>query len=188
VRAGALDQATDAGQPRGRPLDWKALAATWASLVAAVLAVAGLIAVVWPDWLPEETRELPDSPMLVIDILTNNLLIALLPLLGGWLAAGYSVVGHRLLAGLFVLAPTLIVARSLVTIGAVGGADPAWLAAAARWWLLEVAALAASSNAGLWLVRNAELRERHGRFVARRAVLLVVSVLTVAAVVEVLTA
>jgi hypothetical protein len=188
VRAGALNRSADADQPGERLVDWKALAATWSLFVAAVLGVTGLVAVVAPDWLAGETRELPDSPLLIVDILTNNLLIALLPLLGGWLAAGYSLAGRRLLADLFLLAPALIVGRSLVTIGAVGGADPAWLAGAARWWLLELAALAASSYTGLWLARHPELREHHGARAACRAVRIVVASLTVGAVVEVLTA
>ena len=186
MRSGALKRSSD--ELGGQALGWGPLAATWAVLVASVLAIAGVVALVLPDWLDGETRELPDSALLIADVLTNNLLIALLPLLGGWLAAGYSLAGHRLLAGLFVLAPALIVGRSLVTIGAVGGADPAWLAGAARWWLLELGALAASSYTGLWLARHPELRERCGPRAMRRAVTIVVGSLTVAAVVEVLTA
>jgi hypothetical protein len=187
VRARALNRSTYPAQRRGF-VDWKALAATWVVFVAVVLVVAGLVAVVAPDWLDGETRELPDSPLLIVDIFVNNLLIALLPLLGGWLAAGCLVAGRRLLAGMYLLAPVLIVGRSLVTIGAVGGADPAWLAGAARWWLLELVALAASACTGLWLARHPELRERDGTRAIRPAGSIVVVSLAMAAVVEVLTA
>ena len=161
---------------------------TWSVFVAVVLLVAGVVAGAAPDWLGGSTRQLPDSPVLIVDILVNNLLIALLPLLGGWLAAGYVLVGRRLLAAIFVLAPTVIVGRSLVTIGAVGGADPAWLAEAARWWLLELIALAVSWHAGCWLARHPDQREQQGRLAARRTVAIVVASLTGAAVMEVLTA
>jgi hypothetical protein len=156
--------------------------------VAVVLAVTRLVRFVAPDWLSGETRELPDSPLLIVDIFVNNLLIASLPLLGGWLAAGYLVAGRRFLAGLFLLGPALIVGRSLVTIGAVGGADPGWLLGAARWWSLELAALAASSSAGAWLVRHPHGRDTAGKAVMRGALIVVVFALAVAAAIEVLTA
>lgn len=161
---------------------------TWLLFLAVVLAVTGLVRVAAPDWLSGETRELPDRPLLIVDIFVNNLLIALLPLLGGWLAAGYSVAGRRVFAGLFLLGPALIVGRSLVTIGAVGGADPSWLVGAARWWSLELAALAASSSAGAWLVGHAQVRDTAGKAVMRGALIVVVCALAVAAAVEVLTA
>lgn len=161
---------------------------TWSVFVALVLVVAGVVAVAAPDWLGGHTRRLPDSPVLIVDILVNNLLIALLPLLGGWLAAGYVLAGRRLVANLFVLAPTVIVVRSLVTIGAVGGSDPPWLADAARWWLLELLALAVSWHTGCWLARHPDQREQQGRLAARRTVAIVVTSLTGAALVEVLTA
>jgi hypothetical protein len=187
VRAGELNRPGYPALPRGL-VSWKALVATWVLFVAVVLWVAGLVAVVTPDWLPGGTRHLPDSPRLMADIFANNLLIALLPLLGGWFAAGYLLSGHGFVARLFLLAPGLIVARSLVTIGAVGGADPAWLATAARWWLLELAALASSACTGFWLARNPGLRDRCGPAVMRPALGIVVASLGVAAVVEVLTA
>lgn len=156
--------------------------------VAVVLAVTGLVRVAAPDWLSGETTELPDRPLLIVDIFVNNLLIALLPLLGGWLAAGYALAGRRVLGGLFLFGPALIVGRSLVTIGAVGGADPAWLAAAARWWSLELVALAASSSAGAWLVRHPQVRDTDGKAIMRGTCIVVVFALAVAAAVEVLTA
>ena len=81
-----------------------------------------------------------------------------------------------------------MVARSVVTIGAVGGADPGWLADAARWWLLELAALATAGWTGLWLVRHPERRERLGPAAARRALAVVVGALAAGAAVEVQTA
>ena len=187
MRAGALNRSAYPAPARG-VADWKAVAATWAAFVGTVLAVAGLVAVVAPGWLPGGTRDLPDSPRLIVDIFANNLLIAVLPLLGGWLSAGYSLRGNRMRARLVVLAPALIVARSLVTIGAVGGADSAWLAVAARWWLLELVALAAGSCTGLSLARHPELREYYGPPAMRATLAIVVVSLALAAVVEVLTA
>ena len=187
MRAGALNRPGCQARPRAR-VNWTAVGATWLVFVAVVLAVMGLVRVAAPDWLSGETRELPDRPLLIVDIFVNNLLIALLPLLGGWLAAGYSVAGRRVLAGLFLLAPALIVGRSLVTIGAVGGADPGWLAGAARWWSLELVALAASWSTGAWLVRHPQVRETEGKVVMRGALVVVVFALAVAAAVEVLTA
>lgn len=153
-----------------------------------VVAVAGVVHLAAPGWLPDDERELPDRPLLMLDILVNNLLLALVPLLGGWLAAGHVNAGRRLLAGAFLLVPAVIVARSLCTIGAVGGSDPGWLADAARWWLLEVGALAVATRTGLWLARHPERRDQAGPAALRRAVIVIVSALTVAAGVEVLTA
>ena len=118
------------------------------------LPVAGVVHLAAPGWLPDDERELPDRPLLMLDIFVNNLLLALVPLLGGWLAAGHLNAGRRRLAAAFLLVPAVIVARSLVTIGAVGGSDPGWLADAARWWLLEVGALAVATRTGLWLARH----------------------------------
>jgi len=153
-----------------------------------VLAAAAVTAVVAPDWLGDETRKLPVDALFMADIFANNLLIALLPLLGGWLAAGHRLAGRRRLAWVFILVPAAVVVRSLVTIGAVGGADPAWLAGAARWWLLELAALGAAGATGLWLVRHPHLRHHHGPALMRRTFLIAVGALGVAAIVEVLTA
>ncbi|MGI8944772.1 MAG: hypothetical protein ACR2GL_00850 [Thermoleophilaceae bacterium] len=154
-----------------------------------MIAVAAAVQLAAPGWLGDTgERELPDSPLLVIDIFVNNLLLALVPLFGGWLAAGHLSAGRRGAAAAFVLLPAVIVARSLATIGAVGGADPAWLADAARWWLLELAALAASVRTGLWLWRHPRLREEHGPAAMRRALTVVVLALGVGACVEVLSA
>jgi hypothetical protein len=167
---------------------WTALTLAWAALVLAVVVTAAAAAVAAPGWLDGPTRPLPDRPLLMLDIFFNNLLLALLPLVGGWLAAGHLLAGRRRVAFVFVLLPAVVVARSVVTIGAVGGADPGWLADAARWWLLELAALAAAGRTGLWLARHPDLRERLGRAAARRALAVVVTTLPAAAAVEVLSA
>ncbi len=172
-----------------RPPSWGELTMTWALFVALVLAVAGAVHLAARGWLGDAgERELPDRPLLVLDIFVNNLLLALLPLFGGWLAAGHLRAGHRPVAAVFLLLPAVVLARSLATIGAVGGADPGWLADAARWWLLEVAALAVAARTGHWLARHPQLREECGPMAVRRALALVVGALGVAACVEVLSA
>jgi hypothetical protein len=160
----------------------------WAALTLCVVVSAAAAALLAPGWLDGRTRLLPDRPLLMLDIFTNNLLVALLPLIGGWLAAGHLIAGRRRVAFVFVLIPGLVVVRSVVTIGAVGGADPAWLLDAARWWLLELGALATASTTGLWFARHPDLRERHGPFAARRALAVMVGTLAAGAGVEVLTA
>ena len=93
-----------------------------------------------------------------------------------------------MVAGVFLLLPAVILARSLVTIGAVGGADPGWLANASRWWLLEVGALAAAANTGYWLASHPRLRDEQGAEAMRRALAAIVTMLLAASAVEVLTA
>lgn len=171
------------------PPSWPQLAATWALLAAAVVAVAVAVHQVAPGWLGESgVRELPDRPLLILDIFVNNLLLALVPLFGGWLAAGHFSGGRRLVGSVFLMLPALTVGRSLATVGAVGGGDPAWLVDAARWWLLEVAALAVSARTGLWLACHPQLRDEHGPAAMRRALAIVVAALGLAACVEVLSA
>ena len=189
MRPGSLSDGPPAsGWVDAAPPSWPELVRAWATLALAVLATAAATALLAPRWLDGPTRPLPDRPLLMLDIFFNNLLLALLPLIGGWLAAGHLLAGRRRLAWLFVLLPAVVVARSVVTIGAVGGADPGWLADASRWWLLELAALAAAGWTGLWLVRHPELRERLGPAAARRAIAIAVPALATGAAVEVLTA
>jgi hypothetical protein len=185
VRAGALSIRT---ANEGAP-SWTHLARTWTILAAAVLGVAVAVRLTIPGWLGDSgERELPDEPLLMLDIFVNNLLLALVPLFGGWLAAGHLIAGRRIVAHVFLVLAAVVVARSLVTIGAVGGADPPWLADAARWWVLEVGALAVGAHMGLWLARHPQLRDEHGPDVIRRALVAIVGALVLAAVVEVLTA
>ena len=181
-------QESAAGRAHAAAPSWLELARAWAALALAVLVSAAATALLAPGWLEGPTRPLPDRPLLMLDIFINNLLLALLPLIGGWLAAGHLLAGRRRLGWLFVLLPASVVARSVVTIGAVGGADPGWLADAARWWLLELAALATAGWTGLWLVRHPHLRERLGAAAARRALAVVVGALAAGAAVEVQTA
>jgi hypothetical protein len=190
VRAGALSSPDAAGaRPEGRPPSWFQLATTWALFAAAVVAVAVAVHLAAPGWLGDSgVRELPDRPLLMVDIFFNNLLLALVPLFGGWLAAGHLTAGRRLVAGVFLLLPAVIVARSLVTVGAVGGGDPSWLSDSARWWLLEVGALAVSARTGLWLARHPQLRDARGPAAMRRALAVIVCALAAGATVEVLTA
>jgi hypothetical protein len=188
VRTRPLTGHATCAAPAAAVPSWKALTGTWASCVALVLAVAALVALVAPGWLGDGERELPDDPLLIADIFLNNLLLALVPLLAGWLAAGHLLAGRRIAARLLGGLAAAVVLRSLIVIGAVGGADPAWLADAARWWLLELAALAAAAGTGLWLARHPHLRERHGPRALRRALAVIVPALAAAAVVEVLTA
>jgi hypothetical protein len=187
VRAGALTRPAVRRADEAIP-SWAALVRAWAALALAVLVSAAVTALLAPGWLDGPTRALPDRPLLMLEIFFGNLLLALLPLIGGWLAAGHLLAGRRRLAWLFVLLPAVVVARSVVTIGAVGGADPSWLADAARWWLLELAALAAAGWTGLWLARHPRLRERLGPAAARRALAVVVTTLAAGASVEVLSA
>lgn len=187
MRAGPLKTAPEAVLPSRRP-SRRLLAGVWLGFVAVVLLVAGVVRLVAPSWLGDGERELPDQPLLMLDIFFHNLVLVLVPLFGGWLAAGHRLAGRPAVAALFLLLAGLVVARSLVTIGAVGGADPAWLADAARWWLLELAALATAACTGSWLARNPRLRDRHGPEAIRRALAVIVTALAVAAVVEVLSA
>ena len=162
--------------------------AAWAAVTLGVLVVAGLTHLAYPRWLESEpVVELPDRASLVVDIFANNLLIAVAPLLGGWLAARQLVRGRRILATLLVVWPALVVARSLATIGVFGGGDLGWFWSASRWWLLEVAALAVSVRTGVWVVSHPALREEHGPAM-NRALLSVIALLALAAVVEVVTA
>ena len=165
------------------------MARMWAGLTAVVLASAAITAAVAPDWLDDPARELPNDPLFMAEVFTRNLLLAaVIPLLGGWLAAWQRLEGRRVGAAVFVVLPGVIIARSLLTLGAVGGSDPQWLAGASRWWLLELAAMAAAASAGLWLVRHPDQRATHGRSVIARALVIAVSALVCATLIEVLTA
>lgn len=189
MRAGALSAPTRTPLPAGEaPPSWSHVGLTWVAFVATTLAVAGATALIAPGWLDGPTRELPDQAVLILDIFVNNLLLAALPLVGGWLAASHRRAGRPVLGALFVLVPALAVARSLFTIGAVGGADPAWLLDASRWWTLELMALAAAWATGVWLARHPELCEHHGLPAMRRALIVVVAALATGSAVEVLTA
>ena len=165
------------------------MARAWGALIAVVVLTAAITAVVAPNWLAGPTRELPNDPLFLAELFTRNLLLAVvIPLLGGWLAAGQRLEGRRVRAAVFVVLPAVIIARSLLTIGAVGGADLPWLADAARWWLLELAAVAAAGTTGLWLVRHPHRRHSDGPAAIHRAAIIATSALAAGALIEVLTA
>ena len=184
-----VPRSEDAPPPPGAAgLSWRALAWSWALCIAVVVASAAVTALVAPAWLSDDVRELPNDPLLMADIFVNNLLLVVLPLLGGWLAAGHLAAGRRRWAWLFMAPAAAIAVRSLLTIGAVGGADPTWLLGAARWWLLELAALGTASASGLWLVRHPAQRDDQGPAIVRRALVVAVGTLAGGAVIEVLSA
>jgi hypothetical protein len=160
--------------PRRRRPPWlRGFAMWWATLVLATLVVAGLVKVAAPSWLSErdphgisslvralvpagvgtETVALPDDPLLAGDIFFNNFLLVLLPIVGGWLAAN-AAGRHRFVAPLLLGLPALVLARSLLTIGAIGGGDSRWLVDASRWWVLEVGALACSASVAVVLANE----------------------------------
>lgn len=166
-----------------------AFLSSWALMVLAVVAVAGLTHLAFPRWLEGvPARELPERASLVADIFANNLLIAVTPLLGGWLAAGQLVRGRPAVAIAILALPALVIARSLMTIGIVGGGDLGWLLSASRWWLLEVAALAVSAQTVTWIALRPRLREEHAGAAMKRALSIVIVLLALAAIVEVFTA
>lgn len=170
-----------------RPPSWRELAAAWVGFVMVVLATAAVVAVVAPDWLRSPTRGLPHTAVMIADIATVNLLIALVPLVGGWLAAAYRRRGRRRMALAFALASGLVMVRSLLTVGAVGGADLPWLVGATRWWLLELVAYATASYTGLWLIRHpGTLYRPESHRALRRALAVMVATLVAGAFVEVL--
>ena len=190
MRAGAV-AAAERREIGALPPSWSELAATWALLIGAVLAVATVVAVVSPAAFDGSTLTLPNEPELILSIFLNNFLLSVLPLLGGWLSArptSDQSAAERLARLLFLLIPGLIVARSLFTVGAVGGSDLGWLLDAARWWLLELLALAAGVRTGLWFARHPEQRERHGRKATARGLALIVGALAAGALIEVLSA
>ncbi len=173
--------------PPAEPPSSRQLAAAWLASVMVVVASAALVAMVAPTWLSSRTRGLPHTVAMIAYIAANNLLIGLVPLFGGWLAAAQLRRGHRLRALPFAAVPALVMVRSLLTIGAVGGSDLPWLAGATRWWLLELVAYATASYTGLWLIRHPEtLYRRESHRALRRALAVMVSALVAGAVVEVL--
>lgn len=149
------------------------------STAAAVWALAPLS---WASLITAEQRTDATAPT-VISIAVNNLLICCLPLLAGVYAHRLVRRGRRRLARVVVAVAGVGVTRSLLVIGLVGGLDPAWLACAAAWWVLEIAALSVCCAAG-WMA----FRDTDPAVVSRQlahALVFAVAVLTVAAVVEV---
>ena len=115
-------------------------------LVAAV-SVWALAPATWQSLIVDEQRT-DATPLTVISIWANNVLICCLPLLGGVFAHRLVDRGRRGWARLVIAVAAVGVTRSLLVIGLVGGLDPRWLAQAAPWWILEVTALSACCAAG----------------------------------------
>ena len=130
-----------------------------AAQVAVVLAVAAAVWALAPaSWqsLVEAEQHTADGALTVLSITANNLLICCLPVLAGVYAHRLARRGHTRCARGVVAFAGLIVLRSLLVIGLVGGLDPSWLAGAAAWWIAEVAALAVCCAAGCNAARAAD--------------------------------
>ena len=123
-------------------------------LVAAV-SVCALAPASWQSVIVDEQRT-DATALTVISIWANNVLICCLPLIGGVFAHRLVERGRRGWARLVIAVAAVGVTRSLLAIGLVGGLDPRWLAQAAPWWILEVAALGACCAAGWRAFRNVE--------------------------------
>jgi len=128
-----------------------AAAARWAAgAVAIVLATALLVWLVAPDSWQRLIRDTQDTDATVaqwLSIWLTNFVICAVPLLAGALAQRDRATRPRRTRALIAVT-ALIVLRSLVTIGLVGGLDPSWLLAAAPWWLLEAGCLGTAVGAG----------------------------------------
>ena len=125
--------------------------------IAIVVVVAGVVWAIapasWQSLIADEQRT-DATALTVISILTNNLLICCLPLLAGTFAHRL-VARHRQRWARLVLAiAALGAARSLVTVGVVGGLDPRWLAGAAAWWIPEATALGVCCTAAWQAFRD----------------------------------
>ena len=119
--------------------------------VAVILATAATVWALAPGaWqsLIEDEQRTDAGALAVIAITANNLLICCLPVLAGVYAHHLARRGRNWWARAVLAFAGLIVIRSLLVIGLVGGLDPAWLAGAAAWWLAEIAALSTCCAAG----------------------------------------
>lgn len=153
-----------------------------AVILAVALAVWSLAPPSWQALIEDEQRTAA-SALTVISIWTNNLLVCSAPVLAGVFAHRLVGRGHPGCARFVIAVATLAVMRSLLIIGLVGGLDPGWLAGAAAWWILEIAALGTCSAAGWHAFRSADSTavSRH----LAHALTLASTLLGVAAVVEV---
>lgn len=161
----------------------------WASgiAIAIVVAVAGAVWAIapasWQSLIADEQRT--DATVLeVISIWTNNLLVCCLPLLAGAFAHRLVARHRRRWARLVLAIAALGIARSLVTVGVVGGLDPGWLAgAAAWWWIPEATALGVCCAAAWRAFRDSDPGIASGQL--GQALTFACGLLGVAAVVEV---
>lgn len=151
-------------------------------ILATAAAVWGLAPQSWGSLITAEQRT-DATALTVISIAVNNLVICCLPLLAGVYAHRLVRRGRRRVARVVVAVAGLGITRSLLVIGLVGGLDPAWLARAAAWWVLEIAALSVCCAAGWRAFRDAD-----PTVVSRQlahALAFAAATVTVAAVVEV---
>jgi len=154
-----------------------------AVILAVALAVWALAPASWQSLIVDE-QHTDASLLTVISIWLNNVLICCLPVLSGVFAHRLVARGRRGWAWVVVAVAALGVTRSLAIIGLVGGLDPAWLAAAAAWWIVEITAIGACCAAG-WLA----FRRDDVRAVSRRlahALVFAAAALALAATIEVL--
>ena len=147
----AMRRAWWAAEPVDRALV-RAGALVAAVQVAVILAVAAAVWALAPaSWqsLVADEQRLDGGALTVIAISANNLLICFLPVLAGVYAHRFARRGRTGWARAVLSLAALVVLRSLLVIGLVGGLDPAWLAGAAAWWFAEIAALSVCCAAGL---------------------------------------
>jgi hypothetical protein len=162
------------------------LAGPWlAALVLGVLVTAAATRLLAPaGWRDPPTRALPNRPDVVAGILLNNIVVAVAPAYGAWLAARHRARGRRWIAAAVLALPAAVLVRAVAVIGFVGGLDPGWLVSAARWWTLELAALAVSTAAGWRVWRGPSWGEDAARRL-RAVTVLILGLLLAGAVIEV---
>lgn len=154
--------------------------------IAIVLAVAGVVWAIaptsWQSLISDEQRT-DATPLTVISIWTNNLLICCLPLLAGVFAHRLIAQGRQRWARVVLAIAALGIARSLGIVGVVGGLDPRWLAGAAAWWIAEATAIGACCAAAWRAFRDPDSHAASGGLA--HALTFACGLLGVAAVVEV---
>ena len=112
--------------------------------IGVVLATAAIVWLFAPaDWqrLIRSEQHTDATVAQWLGIWVTNFVICCLPLLAGALAHTQQAAGRTRRAAVVLVVADLLVLRSPVIIGVVGGLDPRWLARAAAWWLAEVASL-----------------------------------------------
>jgi hypothetical protein len=166
------------------PTTWAA-ASMFAAFVLGVLVTAAATRLLAPTaWRDPPARALANRPGVVAGIVLNNLVVAVAPAYGAWLAARYRAGGRPRVAAVVLALPSAVLVRAVATIGFVGGLDPGWLLSAARWWTLELAALAVSAATGWHIWRGPCLGDDAARRL-RGAAALIVGLLASAAFIEV---
>jgi hypothetical protein len=136
--------------------------AAFAIVLAVALGVWMLAPASWHSLIVEEQRT-DATALTVVSLWANNVLICCLPVLAGVFAHRLVDRGRRRWARVAIAVAAVGSVWSLLVIGLVGGLDPAWLASAAAWWIVEVAALSTCCAAG-WLA----FREPNSAVASRR--------------------